>query len=217
MPDFAYPDAPVYIQEIPMGRIPSTIGQGPSVAQTITVVASADPYTLSTLGVPAGVDVTVQMIGSGGGGGGKQSPGTGAGGGGGGPAGVVFTVPAATWALDGTLVVPFGGAGSGAGAPGGQGDDSVFTIGSNVVTVAGAPGGLSPGDTPVAGGTVTFSAADFTLVMSRPGKPGGTSSGSTGGAGGVLSWGGSGGKGANNSETTAGNATDSVTTLTFTP
>lgn len=216
-PEWAYPDAPVFILEVPMPRIPSTIGQGPTVTISIPLAASADPYILSELAVPPGTDVTVQLIGTGGGGGGAQTVGSTGGGGGGSPAGVVFVIPAATWAADGTLVLPFGGVGGGVNGNGETGENTELEIGSNLVQLIGGGMGVSASGDGGAGGTVNFSAADFTLVNSRPGKAGDDNAGTAGGAGGVLSWGGTGGTGGTSGGAAAGNGSDARAVIQFTP
>lgn len=217
MPDFEYPNAPVYIYEIPMGVIPSNIGQGPVVPITVALEASVDPYLLSELGVPPDTDVTVQIFGTGGGGGGAAMGGTAGGGGGGSPAGVIFRVPSATWAVDGTLLLPFGGVGGGTGGNGETGEVTVFEIGANSVEVGGGGGGIAASGAAGAGGAVTFDAPDFDLAVARPGSSGQPNSGLAGGAGGVFAWGGQGGVGGTGGGAASGNGSDARAIIQFTP
>jgi hypothetical protein len=168
---------------IPQGALPSGAGAGPITprAVLITTPGSTD---ISTLGVPSGSAVLVELLSGGGGGAAANSSADPGGGGGGAGSYAMVRVPADVWALGGTVVVGAGGAGgTPAGTDGGQGSDSVLTIDSVArVTCQGGRRGTHLGAGGV-GGTVTVDAS-VTRVATKLGTAGITTATTAGGAGG---------------------------------
>jgi hypothetical protein len=171
------------IREDPMAAIGATIGTGPSipVVDNITTPGSVD---ISTLAIPPGRDVTVELW-SGGGGGATGDNASDGGGGGGGGAYACVTVPADLWALGGTLVIAASAAGATAPpANGTAGHFSKLTIDAiDRITCTGGAGGVAVAGTGGAGGVASIGAG-VAAVQLRNGTAGHAKSTTTGGAGG---------------------------------
>lgn len=158
---------------------PFTLKLGTYPGEThMTTLILPGPVEVSTLGVPAGVDVTVTLTGGGGGGawGNKYNTTGGGGGGGGGLASAI--VPASVWALGGTISIGAGGAtgiepvgGRGASFQGGGfgGSDTVLTLGGLARMTAHGGGGatqgnIGPASNGGAGGTAVIDPSVTTLA-----------------------------------------------------
>ena len=87
-------------------------GGHPAITPASHIITTPGSTDVSTLGVPPGRDVRVELMSGGGGGAACNDSTTPGGGGGGGGAYCMVRVPAALWALGGTLVVGGGGAGA---------------------------------------------------------------------------------------------------------
>lgn len=187
-------EAITYCEVNPMPTVPGAAGSGPSIPVTVTVTATGST-AWSTLGIPPGADVTVQLVG--GGGGGANGISSVAGGGGGAAGFGIITVPAAIQAAGGTLVIGTGGAGGAGGAnDGADGVDSTLTL-DGVLRLTAGKGhkGTSLSHLGGAGGVVT-TGAGVTDVVARTGNDGTDGSGTTPGVGGTA-LAGSKGKGGN--------------------
>lgn len=176
----------VFMRPLVAGFIPSNAGSGPVVPSSLAIT-SATSTNISTIPVPEGKDVTLYLTAPGGGGGGGSDPSGAGGGGAGGGSFAVVVIPAAKWALGGTLVTGAVGAGGASfGDDGSDGSDSILTIDGDQLLVCGAGNkGLSDG-TAGAGGTAVVDEALTSLA---------TADGADGTAGGATD-GGAGGKGA---------------------
>lgn len=213
----------VFHEEIPdMSAIQT--GSSATPPQIQSVISGAGSHALSTIAVKPGKDITLEIWSSGGGGGGgvmaTAAPG-------GGP-GTYWagTIPAAVWALGGTLVLGAVGAAGATHAAGGDGTPSTLTIDSLLrLSVGGGTGGGADGGAPGVAGTTTVDSSITTLAI-RPGPDagavpvgghggdgakGGGPGGGAGGAGGTsgagsagAAKGGGGGGGANGGATTGG-------------
>ena len=167
----------------PYFAMPPGAGTG-AITPASHIITTPGSTDVSTLGVPPGRDVLVELMSGGGGGAACNDSTTPGGGGGGGGAYCMVRVPAALWALGGTLVVGAGGAG-GAAAPddGANGADSVLTLDSVVrLTCQGGRKGVHTGGGGTAG-TVTVGAG-VTEVNRKVGTAGATVASTTGGLGG---------------------------------
>lgn len=185
----------VIIAENPLSSLPIIIGTGPVVGGSLDITTPGVVDTTS-LHVPPGVDLTIQLWGGGAGGGtGNVAPNGGGGGGGGGYAAV--TVPADLWADGGTITIAATAAG-GASPPqnGFAGNSTILTLNSvaQVTCHGGAFGHTSSGvgsngGTVVIGGTVIpITSATGGIGGANPdpaGSVGGKGAGPSGGAGGA--------------------------------
>lgn len=182
MPDFSRPAA---------GRNPSGVmggstgagGGGPP--RGVVELWTAGSHNVAGLDVPSGQELTVELWGAGGSGGGADNPNVGDGGASGGY--LKLLVPAALWALGGTIVVADGTMGGSADEPGTDGLPTVLTLNA-IVRGSAAGGGYGAGaDSPTAGGAhgTNATGAGVTELASDDGADGTERGGAVPGAGGV--------------------------------
>lgn len=168
-------------------------------APVVESISGAGSHSLSSLAVPAGKDVTLEVWSPGGGGG---AGGTAAAGAGGGPGTyAAMLVPSALWALGGTIVLGAAGTAGVAAGAGGDGADCTVTINSILYgTIGAGHGGAANGGAPGGPRTTTINGA-LAPSVAKPGSaapaiPGGGHGGAgapsvgpgggAGGAGGVA-------------------------------
>lgn len=193
---YGYIPGPYAAATIVTGRPGEGAGIEPPSGPTIVTIEVAGTTDVATLGVPADTDVLVELWGGGAGGVGATSGSAPAAGGGGGGYGAV-SVPAALWALGGSIVVGAGGTG-GMNDSGQPGADSTLTLDAVVrLTAGGAESGDPAGLGGVGGGVIV--GAGVSSVSTDDGDDGenaigGEKGGDGGGAGGAD--GGAGGPGA---------------------
>lgn len=195
----------------PTGRVPAAIpGAGampPSSPASLTLDAPGT-YEVAALAVPAGKQLTVHLWGGGGGGGGSDAPAVGDGGASGGY--LKLTVPAALWALGGSLVVAIGGPGTSADEPANPAPATTLTLdGVLRGSAAGGDGGAGA-DQPTAPGApgTNVTGAGVTVLLDDDGAAGTARVGGVPGTGGVNPTNGAHGSGADAHDPTGGTGPD---------
>jgi hypothetical protein len=203
-------------QEEPMSALSQSVGSGSSPPVTI-VIDVAGTTDISTLNIPSGSNVTLFWTGAGGGGGAGVTS-TNGGGGGGGGAYLVVTIPAATWAMGGSLVVGAHGVGGAASTDvGTAGATSTLTINDVLlISEGGGAGGLSSAETGGAGGVWTIDDS-LSPIVNKAGHAGTAGTSGAAGLGGAAGGapGGTGGNGGTAGSVAGSNGTVGQVTLQF--